>query len=125
MFKHIDHIAFFVKDREKSIKFYEENFGFIKYFEEDVPFKEVEKIVYLKLGKSILELIHVKNAHENRGYHYCLKSDDFDSDYQRLIKAGIEIDTEPHPVSAREAGEENWRRVVFKGLDGELIEFRG
>ncbi|MBU7008666.1 VOC family protein [Phosphitispora fastidiosa] len=37
MFKRIDHIAFIVKDRHHSIKFYEDNFGFKSYFEHDVP----------------------------------------------------------------------------------------
>ncbi len=29
MFTRIDHVAFSVKDRQKSIDFYEKNFGFI------------------------------------------------------------------------------------------------
>ncbi|WP_242659951.1 VOC family protein [Desulfitobacterium hafniense] len=37
MFIRIDHVAFSVKDRQKSIDFYEKNFGFKKYFEHDVP----------------------------------------------------------------------------------------
>jgi lactoylglutathione lyase len=31
----------------------------------------------------------------------------------------------PHPTTAREPREENWRRVVFRGPDGEQIELRG
>jgi lactoylglutathione lyase len=57
MFKRIDHIAFVVKDRERSIRFYEELFGFKKYFEQDVPVAQIEKIVYLRLGDTVLELI--------------------------------------------------------------------
>ncbi len=85
----------------------------------------MEKIVYLKLGDTILELIHMPECLENNGYQFCLESDNFDEDYNRLINAGISVDTEPHPVEAREPSEEGCRRVVFKGLDGELIEFRG
>ncbi|KNY29435.1 VOC family protein [Pseudobacteroides cellulosolvens] len=59
MFKPIDHIAFTVKDRFKSINFYEEHFGFKKYYENDVPVPTIEKIVYLKLGDNVLELIHM------------------------------------------------------------------
>ena len=125
MFKYIDHVAFSVKDREKSIKFYEEHFGFKKYHEHDVPFPVVEKIVYLKLGSTTLELIHMPEAPSSKGFHFCLISDDFDEDFNRLVSAGVEIETEPHPVGAREEGEENWRRVVFAGPDGESIEFRG
>ena len=129
MFKRIDHVAFTVKDRAKSIHFYEENFGFKKYFEHDAPVPAVEKIVYLKLGDTILELIHLSadmpTESTSQGYHFCLESDNFDEDYARLKNAGIPVDTEPHPIGAREEREEGWRRVVFVGPDGELIEFRG
>jgi len=125
MFKRIDHVAFTVKDRAKSIHFYEEHFGFKKYFEHDAPFPAVEKIVYLKLGDTILEMVHLNTDSTNQGFHFCLESDNFDEDYTRLIDAGVPVDTEPHLVEAREAREEGWRRVVFIGPDGELIEFRG
>ncbi|WP_066497979.1 VOC family protein [Abyssisolibacter fermentans] len=125
MFKRIDHVAFIVKDRSKSINFYEEHFGFKKYYGHDVPIPIVEKIVYLKLGDTVLELIHIPTGSLDKGFHFCLESDSFDEDYNRLINAGIPVETEPHPVGAREAGEEGWRRVVFVGPDGESIEFRG
>jgi len=125
MFKRIDHVAFSVKDRVKSIHFYEEYFGFNKYYENDVPVPAIEKIVYLKLGDTVLELVHMPNAQTNQGFHFCLESDSFDEDYNRLKSAGIPVDTEPHPAGAREPREEGWRRVVFVGPDGELIEFRG
>lgn len=127
MFKRIDHVSFAVKDIDKSVNFYEEHLGFKKYYEHDVPVPAVEKIAYLKLGDSVLELIHVPDSSgsADQGYHFCLESDDFDGDYSRLKSAGVPIDTEPHLVEAREAREDGWRRVVFTGPDGELIEFRG
>lgn len=125
MFKRIDHIAFTVQDRNKSIAFYENHFGFTKYYEHDVPVPAIEKISYLKLGDTVLELIHMPQGARNTGYHFCLESDAFDADYKRLKEAGIPTETEPHPAGAREPREEGWRRVVFKGPDGEYIEFRG
>lgn len=125
MFKRIDHVAFSVRDREKSILFYEQHFGFKKYYEHDVPVPVIEKIIYLKLGDTVLELIHMPNSHASQGFHFCLESDNFDEDYNRLKSTGIPVNTEPHPAGAREPGEENWRRVVFVGPDGEQIEFRG
>lgn len=125
MLKRIDHIAFIVKDREKSIQFYEENFGFKKYYENDVPVPAIEKIVYLKLGDTILELIHMPMGSAVQGFHFCLESDSFDEDYALLKNTGIPVDTEPHLAGAREPREEGWRRVVFVGPDGELIEMRG
>lgn len=125
MFKRIDHIAFTVKDREKSIEFYEKYFGFKKYAEHDVHVPVIEKIVYLKLGDTVLELIHIPDGSIDKNFHFCLESDSFDEDYTRLKNAGITINTEPHPTSQREPREKNWRRVVFLGPDGEQIEFRG
>lgn len=125
MFKRIDHIAFNVKDRETSIKFYETHFGFKKYYEHDVPVPAIEKIVYLKLGDTVLELMHMPQGPALSGYHFCLESDNFDADVERLKAAGIPVETEPHPTGAREPREAGWRRVVFKGPDGESIEFRG
>jgi len=127
MFKRIDHTAFIVRDRAKSISFYEVLLGFKKYYEHDVPMPIVEKIVYLKLGDTVLELIHMPDAPagDKSGFHFCLESDNFDEDYSRLVEAGVEIETEPHIAGAREEGEESWRRVVFTGPDGESIEFRG
>lgn len=126
MFTRIDHVAFSVKDRRKSIDFYEKNFGFKKYFEHDVPgVPNLEKVVYLQLGDTVLELEHWTNEKENQGCHFCLISDDFDSDYQRLKNAGIPVVAEPHIPEPRILKEKGWKRVVFQGPDGELIEFRG
>ena len=126
MFTRIDHVAFSVKDRQKSIDFYEKNFGFKKYFEHDVPgVPNLEKVVYLQLGDTVLELEHWTNEKENQGCHFCLISDDFDSDYQWLKNAGIPVVAEPHIPEPRILKEKGWKRVVFQGPDGELIEFRG
>lgn len=126
MFTRIDHVAISVKDRKKSIDFYEKNFGFKKYFEHDVPgVPEIEKVVYLQLGDTVLELENWTNKKVNSGYHFCLISDEFDADYDRLIKAGVPVVTKPHIPSPRTPQEKGWKRVVFKGPDNEHIEFRG
>lgn len=126
MFTRIDHVAFAVKDRNKSIDFYEKNFGFKKFFEHDAPdVPELEKVVYLQLGDTILEFEHWSKDRVNKGYHFCIISDDFNSDYKRLKETGIEVLTDVHIPSPRFPKEVGWKRVVFKGLDGELIEIRG
>lgn len=43
----------------------------------------------------------------------------------KLKAAGVEIHTEPHDTAARAPREQGWRRVVFKGPDGEQVEIRG
>ena len=93
MFKRIDHVAFVVKDRAKSIHFYEVNFGFKKYYENNVPVPTIEKIVYLKLGDTILELIHMPAGPTNQGFHFCLESDNFDADYTRHGPIGPDYQT--------------------------------
>jgi lactoylglutathione lyase len=40
----MDHIASNVKDRAKSIQFYEEYFGFKKYYEHDVPVSTINYV---------------------------------------------------------------------------------
>ncbi|MTV48530.1 VOC family protein [Heliobacillus mobilis] len=125
MFQKIDHVAITVKDRVASIRFYEEHLGFQKYYEHDVPAPGIEKIAYLRLGDTVLELIHMPEGPKNSGYHFCLISDDFDGDFNRLKSAGIPIAQLPHTSAARTPEEEGWRRVVFLGPDEEMIEFRG
>lgn len=126
MFTRIDHVAFCVKDRERSIAFYETHFGFRLYYEHDVPgMPEIDKVVYLRLGDTVLELEHWTTQQENKGYHFCLISDDFDADYRRLVAAGVPVEKAPHIPSPRTPEEIGWQRVLFKGPDGEIIEFRG
>ena len=125
MFQRIDHVAFIVKDRELSIRFYEKNFGFKKYFEHDVPRQEIEKIVYLQLGDTVLELVHMPQGENNSGYHFCLITDNFEEDFQRLTESGVEVAQAPHPTDPRKENEKGWQRAVFKGLNGEMIEIRG
>ena len=59
------------------------------------------------------------------GFHFCLETDDFEGALASLKDAGVEMATKPHNTAAREPREANWRRVVFKGPDGEHIEIRG
>ncbi len=126
MFTHIDHVAISVKDRKKSIEFYEENFGFKQYFEHEAPgVPALEKVVYLKLGATVLELEHWTNNKVNSGCHFCLISDDFEGDYNKLVAAGVPVISEPHIPSPRVPEETGWKRVLFQGPDGEHIEFRG
>jgi len=129
MFKRIDHISFNVRDRAKSVQFYEEHFGFKKYYENNDNAPTIEKIVHLKLGNTILELVHMSTesttGSTNRNFHFCLESDSFDEDYNRLKDAVVPVNTESCPAEEREPREKGWRKVVFIGPDGELIEFRG
>jgi lactoylglutathione lyase len=120
-YKRIDHIALHVSDLAASTTFYERHFGFENYYQQKTP--TGIQIHYLKLGDTVLEL--VGRAEPMNGFHWCLETVDFDGAVAQLEADGVDVAQAPHDTDAREAKEKGWRRVVFKGPDGELIEIRG
>jgi lactoylglutathione lyase len=122
IFKRIDHVALEVKDLDFSINFYKEHFGFEDHYRQVTP--SGIQIAYLKLGDTQLELI---GRHDQiiGGFHWCMETDDFDGAVSQLKEKQVELLTPPHPTDAREPKEKGWRRVVFKGPNGEKIELRG
>jgi len=122
MFRRIDHVAFHVAGLGRSISFYEKHFGFKKYFQHQAT-GGVE-IAYLKLGDTVLELTH-KSGDRPAGFHFCLEAENFGQAVAELQKNGVEMARPPHDTPARESREKGWRRVVFRGPDGEQIELRG
>ncbi len=115
-------MALHVSDLEKSISFYEQHFGFKKYFQH--AGRAGMQIAYLKLGDTVLELTH-KSDGSMAGFHFCLETEKFDAAGAGLQKNGVEMVRAPHDTAAREPREKGWRRVVFRGPDGEQIELRG
>jgi lactoylglutathione lyase len=122
LYKRIDHVALHVADLRRSIAFYERHFGFKNYFQAPVP--GGIDIAYLKLGDTVLELTHHSDG-EMMGFHFCLETDRFDESVSELQRNGVDLIRAPHKTAAREPREEGWRRVVFRGPDGEQIELRG
>ncbi len=125
LFKRIDHLALAVRDLERSVRFYEDALGFRQYFEHAVPAPEIERIVYLRLGDTVLELMHMPEAPAPSGFHFCLEVADFDAAVRQLEARKTPLEQAPHPTAARVPKEQGWRRVVFRGPDGEAIELRG
>jgi lactoylglutathione lyase len=122
MYKRIDHIALHVSDLDRSIAFYEGHFGFKNYFVQTVT--GGPRIAYLRLGDTVLELTHHPEGSMN-GFHFCLETDGFDAAVSQLQAKRVELIRAPHPTVAREPREKDWRRVVFRGPDGQQIELRG
>ena len=122
MYKRIDHVALHVGDLDRSVTFYERHFGFKNYFQHTVT--GGPRIAYLKLGDTVLELTQHSDG-SMAGFHFCLETDTFDAAVSELQAQGVELVRAPHPTAAREPREQNWRRVVFRGPDGEQIELRG
>lgn len=121
-YKRIDHVALHVADIERSIAFYRRHFGCEPYFEHRSG--RGMRIVYLRLGDTVLELVDRSDG-PMTGFHFCFETDDFDGATAELEAAGVPCLQPPHATDAREARETGWRRVVFRGPDGESIELRG
>ncbi len=124
MFRRIDHVALHVSDLDRSVNFYEQHFGFKKYFQHAATGGGGQQIAYLKLGDTVLELTHRSDG-SMKGFHFCLEAENFNQAVAELQKNGVEMVRAPHDTAAREAREKGWRRVVFRGPDGEQIELRG
>lgn len=122
MFKRIDHIALHAADLDRTVTFYERHFGCRRYF--DQVSSRGFRIAYLKLGDGTLEVVGRSDG-AMTGFHFCIQTDDFDGAVARLKTDGVPCLQEPHPTPARAAGEEGWRRAVFRGPDGESVELRG
>ena len=122
MFKRIDHVAIHVSDLDRSVQFYERHFGFKHYFQHAAG--NGLQIAYLKLGDTVLELTHHTDG-VMQGFHFCLETDNFDFTVTQLQNDGVTLIRAPHDTAAREPRENDWRRVVFAGPDGEQIELRG
>lgn len=122
MFRRIDHVALHVSDLKRSIDFYQQHFGFKHYFQHAAG--GGMQIAYLRLGDTVLELTHRSDGAMS-GFHFCLETDSFDDTVADLQKRGVEMVRAPHDTAAREPREKGWRRVVFRGPDGEQIELRG
>ena len=124
LFKRIHHVAMLVKDIDNSQSFYENHFGFETYFEHDTA--SGIPVVCLRLGDTVLELRAGDVPPGGYGgCYFCLESDDLRGDVGSLKKAGVIIDQEIHKTTPRNYEERRWKRAVFKGPDGELIEIRG
>lgn len=122
MFKRIDHIALHVADLDRSVTFYEQHFGFEKYFQHESS--GGMQIAYLRLDDTVLELTH-KSDGSMRGFHFCLEANDLDQAVKKLRAEGVPLLRAPHDTAPRTPREQGWRRVVFGGPDGEQIELRG
>jgi lactoylglutathione lyase len=123
MFKRIDHTAISVSDINTSVSFYKQHFGFEVYFEHTTPNSGI-KIVYLKLGDTVLELL-AATPKKSMGFHFALETTNLKLAMTHLVSNGVKINRELHDTPARNPMEHNWKRIEFLGPDGEIIEIRG
>jgi len=124
MIKRIGHLAFDVKDMEKSLRFYCDVLGFQKAFELNHPDDGKPWIVYLKLTD--FQFIELFYGGENKpaatespiGFsHLCLEVDSIEEIAEHMRKHGVKLDVEP-----LKGLDHNWQCWV-KDPDGNRIEF--
>ncbi len=111
MVKNLAHAAFYVKDMEKSVAFYEEALGFKKAF--DIPRPETGEpwIVYMYAGGGqFVELFYGGEKENpftpgNAGFfHYCFAVDDIHAIWDKVVAAGAPQDTPP-----KQGPDHNWQ----------------
>jgi catechol 2,3-dioxygenase-like lactoylglutathione lyase family enzyme len=96
----IEHVSLRCHDLEKSIAFYESMFGARVILRRNLT--GGKRIVYLRLGTAMIELmdmgpaLEVRDPREYYGVHHLgLKTDDFQAQYQSLKEKGAEFLGEP------------------------------
>jgi catechol 2,3-dioxygenase-like lactoylglutathione lyase family enzyme len=123
LFKRIDHVALHVADVGIASEFYVATLG----FEQIAHHRGVggRAIAYLRLGDSVIELTSRPGGEPMSGFHLCLEPDDFDAAFGMLRSQGLALVADARATTPRWPSEAGWRRAVFRGPHGELIEIRG
>lgn len=123
LFKRIDHVALHVAEPVAAAQYYIDTFGFEKVLES--PSKGGHTIVYIRLGDSMIEMTTRPGGEPMSGFHLCLQPIDFDKAMDDLKAKKLPLVTDARATTPRGPLEAGWRRAVFGGPHGELIEIRG
>jgi catechol 2,3-dioxygenase-like lactoylglutathione lyase family enzyme len=120
----IDHVALHVDDVPAAARFYVEVLGFEKIH--DSPGTGGHAIAYVRLnGGSMIELTTRPGGEPMSGFHLGLESDDLTATTAEFKAKGLAVLTEPKPTTPRGEHQKGWRRAVFRGPHGEIIEVKG
>ena len=110
----LDHAGIYVKDLERSLKFYGEVFSFPEHSKLSLG---TTKIAFLDMGGSLLEVVQRAEAPEapsGNWSHLAFTTDDFDGMVNRLKTMELEL---------REMTLDDGSRIVFfKDPDGHDVE---
>lgn len=123
MFKRIDHVEITSGNLERSIRFYNEVFGFVPKERKKSSSPEIEEIAFLTLGDTMLELLAIKNsAPPPKGAQVgfrmmAIEVDDMDRAIKYLKDKGVEVSKEPVVIGRS-------KRAEIKDPDGLSIELR-
>ncbi len=117
----VAHIGLYIKDLERSIRFYEDILGFqmIRRFTS----LEGNLMAFMKSGNLVIELIqHVEWMDRKDGLydHIAMEVEDIESATKELVEKGIEMEMEIyHDMLVTTEGV---KYVAFRGPDGEHLE---
>ncbi len=124
MFKRIDHVEIVSGNIQRSIDFYTGILNFKIKAREKTDAPQIEEIVYLELGNTVIELLSVKNPRPASkeqwqiGYRLiALEVEDMDSAIKYLKGKGVEITWGPAILG-------NSKRAEIRDPDGLGIELR-
>jgi catechol 2,3-dioxygenase-like lactoylglutathione lyase family enzyme len=124
MLTRMDHVALHVDDVASASRFYVDVLGFEQIH--GSPGTGGQPIAYVRLGNSsMIELTTRPGGEPMSGYHIGLECDDIAATCRQLADAGLEIIVEPRPTTPRGDHQKGWKRAVFRGPHGELIEIKG
>jgi len=117
----IEHVSIRCRNMEASIEYYQRMFGARVLLRRNLP--NSKKIVYLKIGESMLELMDFGpgaepvDPREHYGvFHIGMKTDDFDSAYRDLKAKGADFLGEPFEPTP------GIRLVFLREPNGAIIE---
>ncbi len=123
MFKRIDHVEIASGNLERSIRFYQEVFGFVLKERIKPPSPEIEEIAFLTLGNTMLELLAIKHCSPPAkgpqvGFRaMAIEVDDMDRAIQYLKGRGVEVTWGPVTLGTS-------KRAEIRDPDGLSIELR-
>ncbi len=128
MIERFEHVGIGVKDMEKSVAFYRDVLGYQVFSERpmSVPNSKIKKLVFMRRGDDIIELLHMPEGHPAAGNyeslgtsHICFTVQGIQAEMDRWTALGVPQVIPPTPTA------DGGMRTAFRGPDGEFIELRG
>jgi catechol 2,3-dioxygenase-like lactoylglutathione lyase family enzyme len=123
MFKRVDHFAYHFDDVASATDYFVETYGFEKVY--DTINKAGQPITYIQLAGLMIELTTRPGGEPMSGFHMCLEASDIDATAQKLKDQGLTVLTELRAVTPRGEEQKGWKRGVFRGKYGEIVEIKG